>query len=1292
MGRIAFFCAVGVLSLRATTYTVSSGGNLQATINSAAAGDTVQVQPGAYSTSDVYFHVDKPLTLVSLGNSSNTVLGAGTGNSIGLAITSSNVTVRGFTVNSNGGYGVVVQASSGVTLQDIVAKPNTGVGGAGFQINGASSFTLDGCSLPSSMPNQIGINLGANSNFVAIRNCTIASAQHAVVVQNSSNVLLYNVTVNGSGFDGILLQGTTNSVVDSCIINSANANGILLDALNGGSNNNLVINNTVQSTGTGHAFAVKNSNYNVLSGNTVNASGFHAVELIGASFNRVENNRLTNFQSDGVVLTTEPGSGNRSLNNYVGKNIVASNGFTAGRSSGTGIWMDGGANGTYVFGNDESGDVEGGITSFNASNNYINGNSVHGNGQAGIFVWNAETNYPRPQFNVIHSNWVYDNPSNAQILIRGGDYNDIAYNYLAMSSKGSGGIFFLSYNGSGGSTGNLVYQNIVNNVAIDNSVGSDTTNTRFFRNRYFNLGNSFSIPNADVKWDDNVYLGGNYWSGQAGNGGSIPNGNPSIGTPWYNFIIDANAGTRNGPNGPYIDRYPFANENLGKPYSITVVRPVAGQIMAAGSQKTISWISQACVLVDIAYTSSAGSGTIVTNYPNTGYYNWTVPAGLGPAADYTVAVTCKNSAGGGTGVSSSSPAFTVASNALTLLTPGPDQPANGGAALRVSWRKSSSVSAVNVFLKYDGGGYTQYASNVTNDYVDITLPSISSNKVSVMIQSASGAAGQDSVDGYFMVRGGSGAFTSLSGATNTLLVGDIVNLEWVSPPNSYYVDLDLVDAESNTVRTETVETSARPTELVDNLPDYGHYRWFVPELWMSGGSIRLTFRDQNGAQISQINSGPIDIRYTAATGNLTPFYRLYSDVTKEHLYTTDANEYNVLATRNWAQEGPVGQILNGPRAIGGVNAKPFYRLYNSSSLQHLWTTDRNEYFTLREEPNWSAENFVGYIYPTQVSGTIGFYRLSYNYLPIHLWTTDYNEYQTLPSRGWTQEGVAGYLFPTGAAQLSNQSGSPQAVTSAAPGQSLRGAGAMAAAFVSSALPNRQRPTLKAIANGASFRQGAIVPGETISLFGRSLGPASGAGLELRGQKTVAHELQGVQVLFDGQPAPVIYVSGDQLKAVVPNEVAGKKAVKVEVDYSGSRSAALQVPVTAADPGLFTADASGVGQGAVLNEDHSTNSADAPAGRGSLVTLVLTGAGSIAPNLATGELPAAGDLPKLTLPAEVQIGGLPAQVEFAGAMPGLPGVAQVRARVPSAAPAGASVPVQVLIGGIASQDKVTMAVQ
>jgi hypothetical protein len=152
-------------------------------------------------------------------------------------------------------------------------------------------------------------------------------------------------------------------------------------------------------------------------------------------------------------------------------------------------------------------------------------------------------------------------------------------------------------------------------------------------------------------------------------------------------------------------------------------------------------------------------------------------------------------------------------------------------------------------------------------------------------------------------------------------------------------------------------------------------------------------------------------RISPTTSTLVDRYRLYSDITKEHHYTTDSNEYAVLGTRGWTQEGIAHKTYTGLAPVSGITPVALYRLYNPAIVQHLWTTDANEYAVLGTR-GWTGEGVESYILPSAVAGTtVPLYRMSYAFLPIHLWTTDQNEYTVLATRGWTQEGAIGHVVP-----------------------------------------------------------------------------------------------------------------------------------------------------------------------------------------------------------------------------------------------------------------------------------------
>jgi hypothetical protein len=149
----------------------------------------------------------------------------------------------------------------------------------------------------------------------------------------------------------------------------------------------------------------------------------------------------------------------------------------------------------------------------------------------------------------------------------------------------------------------------------------------------------------------------------------------------------------------------------------------------------------------------------------------------------------------------------------------------------------------------------------------------------------------------------------------------------------------------------------------------------------------------------------------ASAAGTVPTWRLYHEGSKEHLYTTDLNEYTVLGTLGWNQEGQAFTMFSSAGLYNGAYTVPYFRLYDASSNQHLWTSDAYEAFVLSQAPTWFYEGIVGDLLPASAPGTKALYRLFLPSPPLHLWTADFNEYTVLPTFGWGQEGKVGEVLP-----------------------------------------------------------------------------------------------------------------------------------------------------------------------------------------------------------------------------------------------------------------------------------------
>lgn len=212
------------------------------------------------------------------------------------------------------------------------------------------------------------------------------------------------------------------------------------------------------------------------------------------------------------------------------------------------------------------------------------------------------------------------------------------------------------------------------------------------------------------------------------------------------------------------------------------------------------------------------------------------------------------------------------------------------------------------------------------------------------------------------------------------------------------------------------------------------------------------------------------------------------------------------------------------------------------------------------------------------------------------------------------------------------------------------------------------PSLSAL-HAASLSQGPAAPGELLVLFGDGLGPDTGIAAAPDAAGLLPTLLAGTEVRFDAIPAPLLYVQYGQVNVQVPYTVAGNQSTHIEVFRDAKLAGSLDLAVTAANPALFPV---------IVNQDGTLNSESSPAARGTIVAFFGTGEGlTDAANLsgAAAQVPYAHP----RLPVAVAIGGISADLVYAGAAPGQVGEFQVNARVPGGFLPSGPVAVQLSVG-------------
>jgi uncharacterized protein (TIGR03437 family) len=222
-------------------------------------------------------------------------------------------------------------------------------------------------------------------------------------------------------------------------------------------------------------------------------------------------------------------------------------------------------------------------------------------------------------------------------------------------------------------------------------------------------------------------------------------------------------------------------------------------------------------------------------------------------------------------------------------------------------------------------------------------------------------------------------------------------------------------------------------------------------------------------------------------------------------------------------------------------------------------------------------------------------------------------------------------------------------------------------------------TAGSVLNSASFAAG-LAQGGFFSIFGKNLAP----GADQARQLPLPSSLNGVSVRWNGITLPLLSVSSGQINFQAPFDTTGRGDLTVTSD--GVTSAAASLTIQNASPGLFQ-----IAEGRLLaiNEDGTFNSADQPAPPGSIMLFYATGCGIYEKPLRSGDQTPVDQLYRLMLPHTLTIGGVAADILFAGAAPlQSTGLVQFNVRVPLVG--AESQFVQLTVGGAAST-KVTVFV-
>jgi uncharacterized protein (TIGR03437 family) len=227
-----------------------------------------------------------------------------------------------------------------------------------------------------------------------------------------------------------------------------------------------------------------------------------------------------------------------------------------------------------------------------------------------------------------------------------------------------------------------------------------------------------------------------------------------------------------------------------------------------------------------------------------------------------------------------------------------------------------------------------------------------------------------------------------------------------------------------------------------------------------------------------------------------------------------------------------------------------------------------------------------------------------------------------------------------------------------------------------------------LASAAGGPTGPVAPGEVVAFFGFLFGPPSNVGATLDLSGSLPTSLGGLQVLFDGEPAPLFSVGPFEIMAQVPYSVQNKTDTNVQLVFNQVPTNTIDLTVVEEAPRIVMVLGSTSAADA-LNQDGSLNSFGNPATAGSVIALFVTGCGQTTPAETTGRI-AQPPYAQPTKPISIRIGGAFADVLYAGEAPSSVGLMQVNVRVPDASGGTTrAVPVLLTLGDQASLAGVTI---
>jgi uncharacterized protein (TIGR03437 family) len=246
-------------------------------------------------------------------------------------------------------------------------------------------------------------------------------------------------------------------------------------------------------------------------------------------------------------------------------------------------------------------------------------------------------------------------------------------------------------------------------------------------------------------------------------------------------------------------------------------------------------------------------------------------------------------------------------------------------------------------------------------------------------------------------------------------------------------------------------------------------------------------------------------------------------------------------------------------------------------------------------------------------------------------------------------------------------------------------------------------------NAASFLSQSLAPGALATIYPLGVTFSTDTANSNQQPNPVPYPavLADTQVLFNGQPAPLLLVSPGQINFMIPMSAptSGTADVQVVRQSTGQILTDGLLAMNSVSPAIFTGQptscpptilASKCKQAAVVNAaDGTVNGPNNPAAAGSYISIYATGQGFVQGAPPDGDIPRGGLVTTSVVPhvfinaCDVAESSCTHEtgvdtVSFSGLSPQFPGVWQINVRIPKSTGPGAQVPLLIVMNNYASQ--------